>query len=78
VVGCDRAALCGLRWQYAGVLISLNIGVHPILLAALVRKFVICRSEVCCVTIGPFCQFSRMEVEVFRSASPIFLPQSHM
>ena len=37
-MGCDRAALCGLRWQYAGVLISLNIGVHPILSVALVRN----------------------------------------
>jgi hypothetical protein len=38
VVGCDGAALCGLRWHYTGVLISLNIGVHPILSVALVRN----------------------------------------
>jgi hypothetical protein len=62
----------------AGVLISLSIGVHPILLVALVKKFDTCRSEVSCVTIGPFRQFSRVEVEIFRSAPPYFLPQPHM
>jgi len=78
VVGCDRAALCRLRWQYAGVLISPNIGGASQIFGSTGQKFVTCRSEVCCVTIGPSRQFLRVEVEIFRSASPIFLAQSHM
>jgi hypothetical protein len=34
--GVDKAALCGLRWQHAGVLISLKIELHPMLLVTLV------------------------------------------
>jgi hypothetical protein len=34
--GVDKAALCGLRWQHAGVLISPKIKLHPILLVILV------------------------------------------
>jgi len=36
--GVDRAALCGLRWHYAGALISLNFEVHSIHLVTLVAN----------------------------------------
>jgi hypothetical protein len=62
----------------AGVLISLNIGVHPMQLVALVRNLLPAEVRYAVVTIGPFRQFSRVEVEIFRSASPIFLPQFHI